>query len=724
MTKPATALLPLFLLAFSALMAQDGATGKDNRLVKADRPPTDSIRRKELEKATVTAQKSFLQFSANKITLHVAASPILAGGNAYDALLRAPGMQEQQDQLNFRGRSVRILINGRPSPLTGEDLKTMLTSMAASGIERIEIIPSPSARYEAMGGSVVNLILTRNKAYGTNTVATAGGGFGRFGTANGGIDLNHRDKGINLYGGATYLHNEQYYTTWTDRLMPGAGIVSNEYDVRTRNNYGYKLGLDDDVSKKESLGFLINGYVNDRKRVVSNVSDLQDGPDQQVSSFVSTDGKARIENPSVNVYWKFVLDTSGKTLGFNADYLNYHKEWSDSFHLQPGGFMRDNSPAGIHVYSWTVDYVQPVKNGKWEAGARLNYTLSDNDEWWANNANDGNGWQTDASKTNHFLYKEEINALYLSHFHSFHRWTAEAGLRTEETLSSGNLVTTGQVFHRNYVNFFPNLSIGFNRTPHNQWSFTYRESIQRFGFQYMNPFVIYQSPYAYSQGNPELRPEIDHQFSLSSSVGSSVLTGVEYLHSVRTLGVSYRAAGDETISSYDNFNHSDIGYAYVNYSHALLKAWQVNLYASAGYFSYNLNTDSAAGQRNNQRPFFSVQAYNSVTLKPGWAAELNLSYTSAVVTGVYRREPYYSADAGISKSLCKGRLSVKASLKDIFNTQLSKLYADFDGVDLRTKAKTESQFFNVTLRYKFGNTNVRAKRQRESAIGDINSRIN
>jgi hypothetical protein len=693
----------------------------------------DSAHVKSMAQVTVSGHTPFIQLSANKITLNVTESPVLAGGNAYDILLRAPGVQEQQDALSFRGRSVRILINGRPSTLTGDDLKTMLTGMAASGIAKVEIIPSPSAKYEAEGGAVINLILVKNKAYGTNYVLTSGGGFGVYGTANEGLDVNHRDKDVNIYGGLTYLHNQQYYSTFSDRLLTPGNLLSDEYDVRTRNNYGYKLGLDDDISKKASLGFLVNGYVNERRRVVSNTSTVTTGQDAQDSvSIVNTDGHATIRNPSVNLYYKVRLDSTGRELSLNADYMNYNKEWADSFaNLSvnalgglyiPTSYMRDQSPADINVYAWTADFVQPVKGGKWEAGGRVSYTSTNNNELWQDNG--GDGWVTDTTKTNHFIYTEQIDALYLSHFHSFKKWTVEAGLRAEQTFSFGNSVTLQQTFHRNYLNLFPNLSIGYARTPANQWSFTYRESIQRFGFEYINPFIIYQSQYAYSQGNPDLKPQINHQFSLSTSIGPSIWTGVEYMHSVNTLGASYRSIGDLTISTYSNFKGSDIVYAYVNYYHELLKGWQMNLYASAGYFNYNINTDSLNGQSGNRKPFFALQSNNTFDLKKGWAAELMISYTSALVTGIFQRAPYYYADAGISKTLWKGKLNIKASLKDIFNTQKIDMHTNYDGVNLQTDTKAESRFVNLTARYRFGNSNVRAKKQRESAIQDIGNRLN
>ena len=728
----------IYILLMMAIMgqgfAQQDTTGRAAATGRATAAQgTDSVHGKTLREATVTAQRSFIQFSANKITLNIASDPIAIGGSAYDALLRAPGVMEQQDALTFRGRSVKILVNGRPSHLTGEDLKTMLTSMSASGVEKIEIIPSPPAKYEAEGSCIIDVILSKNKSFGTNYVATAGGGGGRYGSANGGLDVNHRDKGTNIYGGVTYLHNQQYYSTTTDRILPGADIYSDEYDVRTRNNYGYKLGLDEDPNRRTSYGFLLNGYINKRQRVVSNMSGIRETGDADDSSvLLSTTGHATFSNPTLNLYYKRILDSAGKELSINADWMDYHKQWTDSFanhyltpedvDYAPLSYMLNHSPADIRVYSWTADYVQPVRNGKWEAGVRFNYTTSDNTQLWDDNA--GEGWTVDTTKTNHFIYKEDVNAAYIDHSHTLKKWTVEAGLRAEQTISSGNLVTLGEVNRQHYLNLFPTLSLTFNHSAGNQWSFTYRKSIQRFGFDYINPFIIYQSQYAYSQGNPNLQPQINHSFALSTSIAGKVWVGIEYTRSLHTLGASYRSVGDLTISTYDNFKGANIGYAYVNYARSIGTVWQVNFYGSFGYFDYNLATDSTPAQPANEKPFYAIQWYNSFAGRNGFSADLNLSYTSALVTGIFQRQPYYYADAGINKSLSKGNLTLRASLKDVFNTQRIKTHTNYDEVDLYTNAKYESRIFNFTARYRFGNNNVRARKQRQSAIDDINSRLN
>lgn len=609
----------------------------------------------------------------------------------------------------------------------------MLTGMPAGTVEKVEILPNPSARYEAEAGSVINIVLAKNKAFGTNYVVSGGIGGGRWPTENGGLDVNYRTTNINLFGGYSYMGNKQFLSTCSDRLLPGGAVVADEYDVRTRNNHSYKAGMDYDVSKRSSLGILVNGYVNSRKRAVTNESRLHyENGGVDSTSLLSTLGHAKISNPAVNLYFKTTLDTTGRELSFNIDYLRYDKQWQDSFanryldvhtgNLESAGFLRDHSPANTIVRSFSADYLYPVKGGRWEAGVRINRSTIDNDVLWENN--DGSGWSTDTTKTNHFIYTETVNAAYLDHFHSFKKWSLEAGLRVEQTLAKGNSVTLGETSRRNYLNLFPTISVNYVKSSNVQLSISYKETIQRFGFDYVNPFIIYQSQYYYSQGNPNLKPQINHSLGLSAAIGGIIWAGADYTHSTNTLGVSFHSQGALTISSYDNFKSADIGYLYLSYMKTLFSVWQLNVNTSFGYFSYNLNTGTTPGQNGNQKPFAGIQWYNSINLKNGWSAELNTSYLTAMVTGIFRRAPYYSTDAGMAKSWRNGKFTIKVSFTDIFNTLRVNMHTHYDGVDMEKDIKEESRFANLVVRYKFGNNNVRASRVRQSKIGDINSRLN
>ena len=148
--------------------------------------------RHQLAGVTVTATKPFIEQQAGKLVLNVAASPIAAGGTAYDVLGRAPGVLESGAGFQLRGKAVLVLLDGKPTNLSGEELKTLLSTMPANTLDKVEVIANPSARYDAQGGAVLNIITTKSRKFGTNGTATLGVGAGEYGRYNAGLSLNHR----------------------------------------------------------------------------------------------------------------------------------------------------------------------------------------------------------------------------------------------------------------------------------------------------------------------------------------------------------------------------------------------------------------------------------------------------------------------------------------------------------------------------------------------------
>lgn len=126
----------------------------------------EKTKTKEIQEVVINGKKSFIEQTANKINVNVSQSPIASTSNAYDILLQAPGVIEQNGSLNFRSKSVTVLIDGKLTNLSGEDLKAMLTSMSGNTIDKVEILPNPSSKYDALGGSVINIKLLKNKKSG------------------------------------------------------------------------------------------------------------------------------------------------------------------------------------------------------------------------------------------------------------------------------------------------------------------------------------------------------------------------------------------------------------------------------------------------------------------------------------------------------------------------------------------------------------------------------
>ena len=694
-----------------------------------------SLQNRQLKGVVVTAARPFIVQSADKLTLHVAESPVAAGSTAYDVIARAPGViADNNGNLQVRGRSVAVYLDGRRSNLGQEELKNLLGSMASSSIDKVEIMVNPSAKYDAQGGAVINIVTVRSKNLGTNGLLTAGSGAGRFGRFNTGLSLNHRTKKTNIYGSWDNIFNRQYYHNRSIRyLSPALSISEAEYDVRTRNNHSYKAGIDYDVNKSTSMGILFRGFTNFRNRMVSNRSVLDHATGADSSSWVATTGYARFVNPSVNAYFKTALDSAGKKeITLNADYLLFHKTWNNLFTTQffneklneyrPAHYLRDFSPARNKVGSLAVDYVQPVKKARLEAGLKSTFAQTNNNVLWETQVNQA--WTTDTEKTNHFVYRENIHAGYVTIARSIKKYNLTAGLRAEQTHTQGRSVTLGTITERSYFNLFPNLSVLYQKSPKQQFSFAYRKNIVRYGFDFVNPFIVYQSQYAYSQGNPYLRPQINHSVELSHVYNYRVFTSLGYTRSVKALAPVYRQelSRNLLVSSYDNLASANMIVMTVTLNRTIRKKWTTVNTIGGFYVAYDL-TDQTHRPANATLTAY-LSSNNTLVLPRKYTLELTGMYRSPFASGIYKMNSFFNVSTGIGKPVAKGKGNLKLNVTDIFDTQqFENRVSDYQGVNGLFTNKIESRFVNLVFTWKFGNSNVRAIKARKSITDEERARL-
>jgi hypothetical protein len=690
-----------------------------------------TIEQSDLGEVSVKAKAPLILVTADKIILNVAQSILASGNNGYDLLKRIPGVLDQNDKLSFRGQMPMILINGRPTHLTGDDLKNMLSELQSSNIESIEVLPNSSVKYDASANVIINIILVKNKNFGTNYNLSNTVNVGRFIRNTATLDFNNRNKKVNLFGLISYASGKQFYEIETQRTLNIGDIRMSEYNVRARNNIGYKIGLDVDLNKRSVLGFVLNGYINNRDRIASNVSKLHLPTNIfDSSSIVLTNTMSRIASPTMNLFYK-ISDTLGREFSLNMDFMDYKKVWGDYFTNRyvdemgksylPDTYLRNNSPARLSVFVITADYTKVVKSGKWDLGIKSSFTWSDNNIQWE--GFDNLNWVNDVTKTNHFLYRENIFSAYASYAGRYKKLTYQTGIRAEQSLTSGYSLTNSIKNSNNFLNLFPSVTITYAGKNSHPLSFNYRKTILRFGFDYVNPFIFYQNIYSYVQGNPKLKPQINHRFSFNYSLFQGILVGGEYTRSVQALGVSYKADNLNTISSYDNFQSSDIFYAYINSNKSFSPWWSVNINFAAGYFSVNANTSNTISTVR-QKPFYTFQFLNSLQLKNNYSTEISFSSSSALITGIFQRKGYFSVDAGIGKNFANNKWNVKIAATDIFNSLITEAKVDYQNVKMDNKTKIESRFLNITLKYRFGNSNVTKKAERQSKVDDLKNRLN
>ena len=218
----------------------------------------------------------------------------------------------------------------------------------------------------------------------------------------------------------------------------------------------------------------------------------------------------------------------------------------------------------------------------------------------------------------------------------------------------GNSVTVNQVDKNSYVDFFPNISLGYTKNDNNVFGISYKKTITRFGFNVVNPFIIYQNKYAYSQGNPNIIPEIYHNASLNYTYKQAYSISVDYAHGIKTLGEVYLAgANNVTISSYANFNTSDILYFSISANKSITKNWMVSFNPMYGYISLKNGVENISTGTAKKLWVGQISCYNTFTFKKGWGADLSLMYISPFQYGSYITKTILNNDIGISKAIMK-----------------------------------------------------------------------
>lgn len=692
---------------------------------------TTKVFRDSLKAVIVTASKPYIVQKVNKTIVNVAGSPLAAGGTAWEILSRAPGVTDQGG-LQLKGKKITVLIDGRYTNLSGDDLKNMLSAMPANGIEKIELMSNPSAKYEAGGGAVINIIMTKNTRLGVNGTATVGGRAGQYGSWNTGLSLNYRNKKVNAYGSYDYLNNQQFKESSFNRVITSdRQVADNTYGNDQYRSHTFKAGLDYDLNKRNSFGILVKGMVNNMDRTTGTHSMADNaGTYNDSLSIVAANGKAQYIIPSVNLYYKTILDSTGKELKFNADYLSYEKKWNDHFatrYFDPKGIeyatmlLRANAPASNDLKSFAVDYTQPIKKGSVEAGVKISQATTDNDAMWEKG--DNGSWVKDPGKTNHFIYKENVYAGYMTVNKSFKKWSVMLGVRAEQTHTEGNSVTTKLVNTNNYLNLFPNAAIQYGAAEKHLFAFSYRKSIERYKYDIVNPFIIYRSQYSYFQGNPNLKPGLQHNFELSYAYNNELFTSFTFARFEDVLADVYRkdSTSPAIISTFDNLSSADYFEANISHSKSLFNnKWMTNNAISVFYAKYNA---SAGAELNNAKVAAYISSDNTILLPKGYKVQVAATYFSPMALGVARFQSRFRMNLGASKTVLEGKGTIAVNVSDLFNTYNSKYTISSFGVQSTNYAKSESRFVKATFTYRFGNKNVKANANRKTSIENESRRM-
>jgi outer membrane receptor protein involved in Fe transport len=699
-----------------------------------------------LKAVTISARKPLVEQKIDRTVVNVDAFISNTGANALEALEKSPGVQVDKDgNISLKGKqNVIVLIDGRPSYISGADLANMLKGMQASQLEQIEIMTNPPARYDASGNAgIINIKTKKNKVKGFNGNVSAGVGQGVYFKTNESLSLNYRNGKVNLFSNYSYGRNNNFQQLEIFRRYKNNDGTTNAifeqvaYMKRHNTSNNLKMGMDYYIDNKTTVGIVVSGVYNPESSINNNTSYLEN-PNYAVDSIATARSNIHgtWKNASVNLNMRHQFDTTGRELTTDLDYIVYENPNEQHFintTLEPNWIKRYEEqlrgvlPVTVNIYSAKMDYTHPLKNNaKIEAGWKTSYvnTVNKADYYLLQ----GDEWVTDYGKTNYFDYKENINAAYISFNKQLtKKWGLQSGLRYENTNYKGhqygNPEKGDSSFQRSYNSWFPTVYVSYNAGKNNQLGLSFGRRIDRPDYASLNPFMFFIDKYTYVAGNPYLKPQYSNNVELTHIFKGKLTTTLNYSITRNIFTETFDQLGYATVVKRNNIGKRENYGISVNAQIPVAKWFTSMIYTNYRYTRYsgrlyNEDLNVAAGTIN-----FNIN--NQFNFSKGWGAEVSGWYLSRGVEGQIMLKAMGQLAAGVSKQVLKGQGSVKINVRDILYTQVPHGDINFKETEARFRNSRDTRVANVTFTYRFGKPIKSNNRERKKGgANDEQNRVN
>ncbi len=692
----------------------------------------------QLKNLVIVAEKPFMEHQLDRTVYNIESSIISAGNNALEILKKLPGVNvDNSDGITIRGKSgVLIMMDGKTTYMSVQDVANYLKSLDASQIEKIEIITNPSAKYDASGNAIINIILKKDKNMGFNAQVTGTLRQSVYSGAGTGFNANYRTRHFNFFGSynlgdgtnATYWEQENQYS------VPGkpVNLISDRsYSATTGVYHNGRLGMDYSIDKRQTIGVAgecFIGNTNMRTATSTNIYNGGSSPDSTLSRVGNN--HSLMQRFTGNLNYTFKIDSLGRELSANADVVSFNSTlletdvtdygYASPLLQQSPSTLKFSFPSQLSIMAAKLDYVQPLgKNTKLETGIKGSQVSSDNpSQYW--NVIQGVD-VNDAGKTNHFIYNENIFAGYINFSRKFsERVDAQLGLRAENTQGHGTQTLTDSSVKQNYLNLFPSAFLSWRMDSFNTLNFSYSRRIDRPDYGSLNPFPVYLSQYNYSMGNPLLVPQIGDNVELTHVYKNILTTSLGYLYMVNVFSENIHQ-DDITHITYhttDNLSNYQAYNLLVSLTLHPTRWWTI-MPAVNGFHDHYYGIFQGS---NYTKAGYTVitNINNSFNFKKGWGGEVTFFYRSENINSTVVNDPFYFVDMGIRKIIAHGKGTLSMNGSDIFWSNRVTATQVFQNVNYHSLNYDDSRRFRITLTWKLGQSQFQREEKRKSAEEELN----
>ena len=697
-------------------------------------------RAEELSEIVVKAARPIIEVEPDKTVFNIDGSINSSGSDALELLRKAPGVVvDNNDRIMLLGKNgVQIYIDGKKSPLSADDLADFLKSLQSDEIDAFEIVTNPSAKYDAEGNAgIINIRIKKDKSLGSNGTVTTTLRQGITLKNSNALSFNNRTKDLNVFG--RYGNNFGQWRNFNDihRLQLGQGFDAHSDMVSDDRGHSFRLGADFFLSEHSTLGVLLNGSLKNGDWFSEARTRIYDLSTNLTTGFLIAENTMRQDRDNFNANINFVHKGEDKSrLNIDVDFGLFLNR-GDSY--QPNKYMdvneselldqrifRSVTPTDINIYTLKLDYERPLWGGQFATGAKSSYVSTDNTFDFFDVV-DGQDLVNE-ERSNNFIYKENVNALYATYQYQGDKWNVMLGMRAEHTHSMGQLTSVqssnDELVKRDYLDFFPSGGITFTANQNNSWRFNYSRRIDRPSYQDLNPFELKLDELTFQKGNAFLTPQYTHSVSLTHTFKQRLNTTLSYsITNDLITEITDTFSADASFITYVNLaKQKNISLA-VSYPFSVSKWWSVYTNATA-YRVQNKADFGGSKIIDLAANVFTFYGQNTFLLPKGLKLEVSGFYNSpGIWGGNFKTESLWGIDLGIQSKLFKDRANVKVALTDVFKTQRWTGTNDFGALQVIAGGGYESRQLRATLSYNFGNDQVKHVRNRNTGLEDEKKRI-
>lgn len=671
----------------------------------------------ELKEVEVT-KMPVIERKLDRVVVRVDNNIAASGESVMELLRTLPGIVvDGANNISIKGKAdIRVMIDGRETFLKSEQLKAMLAGMPANNIQKVEIFSNPPARYSAEGaGGMINLITKNRETPGISGNIYSGYAQGIYERTTAGALLNYKNKRLLATGSYDLVHGTGFFDDDEKRRFLSSSPVitfhQQTHRPTTSTNHYYKAGFDYSISRNQNIAVSFDGTVSDMRKPYNATLQVYHDPNAIDSSYtINNLTKTRYTNTNLNADYTLRIDTTGQTLTANYSHLHFNTNDTNSYHSlffdsngsNPRAPQMDGSynNAAIRVNAYKLDYKRNLPGKvQLEAGLKYSSSVTDNDIAFYTFQN--GAYKKDLSRTNHFIYTENIGAAYIAAKRNFKKLDLQAGLRYEDTRATIDLITDTFLIRRHLQNLFPTLFLEYRISDNHKLNYTTGRRIKRPDYSSLNPFAFYYDPFSYSTGNPYLLPQFTFSNELTYTYKNENTLSLGYSYATNLLNEI--TIQDDTskmvIYKNENINSSRSLYLEIYMPWSIASWWSTNTDVNVAYTSIKGNADY--GVFANRRTEVSVSNNHYFTLPKGYTAQVNFLYYGPSVYGVTVFKSRERLSLGLKRSFFKKSLTATLRFTDIFYSDKVRTATSVLNQDIAFKTVRDTRKVGITLTYNF-----------------------